>query len=408
MSVLRARRSILVAALLGLSVTAASCGFGGSGEPTGGRSDDRSTSADPGSSQAPAEPAVVVRTSVARGARNVPVDHRVRVTTDHGTLASVSVSSHAGSVPGTMSPDRTSWTAGGLLEPGTSYTVVSSVTDANGTSQTRTTRFRTQRLTLDQQTFPSIAPLSGQTVGVGMPVIVKFDVAVTDRASIEKNLHVVSKPAQRGSWHWVSNNEVHWRPVHYWKPGTAVTVDAAVNGVSAGHGIYGQKDRSATFHIGDAHVYKVDIATHQLRVFDNGHLTRTIPVTTGMPGFTTRSGTKVIIEKDRYHTMNSETIGIDPNSVNGYNMKDVEYSMRMTYSGEFLHAAPWSVASQGHENVSHGCTGMSTADAGWLYRHSQIGDVVEYTGSDRRMTLDNGYGDWNATFASYAQGSALH
>ena len=118
-----------------------------------------------------------------------------------------------------------------------------------------------------------------------------------------------------------------------------------------------------------------------------------------MPGFTTRSGTKVIIEKDRFHTMNSETIGIDPNSALGYNIKDVEYAMRLTYSGEFLHAAPWSVASQGHENVSHGCTGMSTANAGWLYDHSQIGDVVEYTGSNVHMTLDNGYGDWNESFA---------
>jgi lipoprotein-anchoring transpeptidase ErfK/SrfK len=106
--------------------------------------------------------------------------------------------------------------------------------------------------------------------------------------------------------------------------------------------------------------------------------------------------------------MNSETIGIDPNSALGYNIKNVEYAMRLTYSGEFLHAAPWSVASQGHANVSHGCTGMSTANAGWLYDHSQIGDVVEYTGSSKMMTLTNGYGDWNESFSAYKQGSALH
>ena len=408
MSVLRARRSILVAALLGLSMTAAGCGFGGSGDTAGGLKAGPSQSADRGASQDAVQPTAVVTTNVARGATNVPVDHRVQVKADHGTLASVAVSSRSGSVPGTMAPDKTSWTAGALLEPGTSYTVVSSVTDENGTSQTRTTHFRTESLSLDQQTYPSIAPLPDQTVGIGMPVIVKFDVPVTNRASIEKNLHVVSKPAQKGSWHWISNNEVRWRPVHYWKAGTAVTVNADINGVPAGNGIYGQMDRSTTFHIGDSHIYKVNIQTDQLRVFDNGHLTRTIPVTTGMPGFTTRSGTKVIIEKDRFHTMNSETIGIDPNSAQGYNIKDVEYAMRLTYSGEFLHAAPWSVASQGHSNVSHGCTGMSTANAGWLYDHSQIGDVVQYTGSNVHMTLDNGYGDWNEPYATYAQGSALH
>jgi lipoprotein-anchoring transpeptidase ErfK/SrfK len=285
---------------------------------------------------------------------------------------------------------------------------VSSATGDDGASVTRTTRFRTAPLTLDQQTYPSIAPLAGQTVGVGMPVIVKFDVPVTDHAAIEKNLHVTSRPAQKGSWHWLNDNEVHWRPAHFWKAGTTVTVNADINGVPAGHGIYGQLNRSATYHVGDAHIYKVNIRTDQLQVFDNGHLTRTIPVTTGMPGFTTRSGTKVIIEKDRYHTMNSETIGIDPNGPNGYNIKNVEFAMRLTYSGEFLHAAPWSVASQGHENVSHGCTGMSTSNAGWLYDHSQIGDVVQYTGSSKMMTLDNGYGDWNESFAQYAQGSALH
>jgi hypothetical protein len=81
--------------------------------------------------------------------------------------------------------------------------------------------------------------------------------------------------------------------------------------------------------------------------------------------------------------------------------------MRVTYSGEFVHAAPWSVGSQGYANVSHGCTGMSTENAGWLYAMSRRGDVVEYTGSDRPMTLDNGYGDWNESFAKYAESSAL-
>jgi hypothetical protein len=33
--------------------------------------------------------------------------------------------------------------------------------------------------------------------------------------------------------------------------------------------------------------------------------------------------------------------------------------------------------------------------------------VVEVTGSDRHMTLTNGYGDWNASFDEWKQGSAL-
>ena len=81
--------------------------------------------------------------------------------------------------------------------------------------------------------------------------------------------------------------------------------------------------------------------------------------------------------------------------------------MRLTYSGEFIHAAPWSVGSQGNANVSHGCTGMSTEQARWLYGISKRGDVVEYTGTDRPMTFTNGYGDWNQSFTQFAKGSAL-
>ena len=115
----------------------------------------------------------------------------------------------------------------------------------------------------------------------------------------------------------------------------------------------------------------------------------------------------MIIEKFDSKRMNSETVGITGDSAEAYNIDDVQWAMRLTYSGEFIHAAPWSVGSQGYANVSHGCTGMSTENAGWLYAMTRRGDVVEYTGTDRPMTLDNGYGDWNESFADVQQGSAL-
>ena len=105
--------------------------------------------------------------------------------------------------------------------------------------------------------------------------------------------------------------------------------------------------------------------------------------------------------------MNSETVGISADDPEAYDIDDVQWAMRLTHSGEFIHAAPWSVGSQGNANVSHGCTGMSTADAAYLYNMTLRGDVVEYTGTDRPMTLDNGYGDWNLDFATWKQGSAL-
>jgi lipoprotein-anchoring transpeptidase ErfK/SrfK len=213
---------------------------------------------------------------------------------------------------------------------------------------------------------------------------------------------------QQGTWHWISDNEVHWRPRTYWKPGTDVTVDADVNGVSAGNGIFGQMDRRTSFHIGDAVIMKINLADHQMRVSDNGKLLRTIPVTGGAAGFTTRSGIKVIIEKFRVKRMNSATVGIKRGDPNYYNIPDVEYAQRVTYSGEFLHAAPWSVGSQGLANVSHGCVGMSTTNAAWLYNLTHRGDVVDVSGTSRPMEPTNGYGDWNVPWSSYKAGSALH
>jgi len=337
----------------------------------------------------------------------VPVDHELRVTARNGSLTKVSVTSGEGRVSGELDGQGSAWTATGRLEPGQQYVVRSVAETGDGGRETSTERFRTEDLTLDQQTYPSVSPLAGESVGVGMPVVVSFDVPVTDRAAIEREMSVSSSPRQPGTWHWMSDYEARWRPKTYWQAGTDVSVDVDINSVDAGNGIYGQESRQVDFSVGDANVYKVNTQTQQMQVFSNGSLLRTLPVTTGKPGFTTRSGTKVIVEKFREKRMNSETVGIDSDDPEAYDIDDVEYAMRVTYSGEFIHAAPWSVGSQGSANVSHGCTGMSTADAAWLYNMTKRGDVVEYTGTDRPMTLDNGYGDWNADFATYAEGSAL-
>lgn len=381
------------------ALTLAGCGAGekaasGAGGPSGG------------TTTAVADTTAVVSVNVRKGARHVPVSTLVSVHAEHATLSSVRLSSGKGAVAGDLAADGSSWTAGDRLEPATSYTLTSTGTDEAGQPVTRTTRFTTQALTLEQQTYPSIAPLQGETVGVGMPVIVTFDVPVTDRTSIEENLHVTSTPAQPGSWHWISSSEVRWRPKTYWKAGTHVQVSADLNGVDAGNGIYGQLDKDVSFNVGAAHIYKVNTRTDQMRVYSNGKLLRTIPITTGQqPAYTTRSGTKVIIEKFASKDMNSETVGIT--GADAYNIKGVKWAMRLTYSGEFIHAAPWSVGYQGHANVSHGCTGMSTENAGWLFAMSRRGDVVEYTGTSRAMEPTNGYGDWNIPFQQYKADSAL-
>jgi lipoprotein-anchoring transpeptidase ErfK/SrfK len=404
----------LASLLLGASMLSACdngddiVGGGSADDTTGAHNGAGNDSSDSGDSDDDT-PAGSISTNI-KHRTDVPVSTQLLVMAHHGRLSQVSVSGSGdvGALDGAIAGDGSKWKAGDLLEPGTTYTVQASVQGDDGELVTKKQQFTTEALSLDEQTYPSVAPLPGETVGVGMPVIVTFDVPVTDRANIEKHLHVTTSPQQPGTWHWLSDNEVHYRPKTYWKAGTQVDVDVDINGVDAGNGIYGQEDRDVQFQVGDAHIYKVDTRTDQMRVFSNGKLLRTIPITTGQqPKFTTRSGIKVIIEKFDSKRMRSETVGIPVDSPDGYDIDNVQWAMRVTYSGEFVHAAPWSVGSQGHANVSHGCTGMSTDNADWLYHMSVRGDVVDYTGTDRAMEPTNGYGDWNIPWKEYKQGSAL-
>lgn len=400
-----AARHIATVAALALCATVAGCSSAAEDIPVAGNTAG-ATSAP--SSSAPPEPqAEVIHNLPAKA--TVPVSHKLKLTAEEGTFESVEVlfGKKDRKLRGRLSKDETTWRSTQRLEPGLRYRIDAVAVDEKGLETRERSSFRTDDLTLDDQTYPSIAPLNGETVGVGMPVIIRFDIPVTDKASIEKHLDVESAPQQAGAWHWISDHEVHWRPRNYWQPGTDVTVHADINSIPAGSGIFGQLSRTTTFTVGDSVISKVNLDTHRMRVFINGGLARVIPISAGKDGWETRSGTKVIIEKFRNKRMDAATIGVDESDPEYYNLANVEYAMRVTYSGEFLHAAPWSVGAQGDDNVSHGCVGMSTEDARWLYNLTKRGDIVDVTGSDRWMTLTNGYGDWTLPFREYRQGSAL-
>lgn len=353
---------------------------------------------------------VVFTTTPAADAKDVAVSTRVTASAQKGVLtkASLSYESKKGNrvpVDGTL--EGGTWTAGDLLEPGVTYTLALAAKNADGKVTETTDTFRTANLTLDDQVDVAVSPRDGGTVGIGMPVVVRFDLPVVDKAGFEKHMKVTATPAQPGSWYWLSSREAHWRPRTYWQAGSKVHVEAKLNGVPAGGGRYGQKTQISDFTIGRSLIAKVNLKTDQMDVIINGKLAKRIPVTGGRPGFVTRSGVKVIMDKQTNITMKAETIGLKKNDPNYYADTKVKYAMRVTNSGEFVHSAPWSVADQGKRNVSHGCTGMSEPNAGWLYDNVTIGDVVETTGTDRPMTMGNGYADWNLSWATWTAGSAL-
>lgn len=358
-------------------------------------------------SASPTQQPATVSANVEDQASDVPVDTVVSVEVQHGTVTEASLTSSDGKqvVKGEGGDGR--WAATSRLEPGTAYTLTAQAEGTDGKPAKLVRTFTTRALTLDQQTYPAVAPLANETVGVGMPVIVTFDVPVENKKLFEQHMHVTSTPKVEGAWHWMSDTVVHYRPKEFWPAGTKVSVDLDLNSLPAGNGVYGQQDQHVPFTVGRRIVSTVDVARHTLTTNIDGRDVRTIPVSTGKPGHETRGGTKVIMEKFASVDMDAASTGVSESDPDYYDISDVRWAMRVTNSGEFLHAAPWSVGSQGRENVSHGCVGMSTADAQWIYDQSRRGDVVKFVNSGRSLEQNNGWTDWNTRWSDWVQGSAL-
>jgi lipoprotein-anchoring transpeptidase ErfK/SrfK len=405
------RLGLLAAALtVALALGACTSSSGGSGSNAAATDAASSGAASTSTTTTPAIPPVTLTPSVAADAK-VPVDTIVSVSAKDGTVTDVTLTykdpkKGEVNVEGTLDPNGATWTASSLLEPGSTYTLSMTGKNTAGVEGKAHSTFSTQALSKKQQIYPTVVA-NGATVGVAMPVIVRFDVPVRDKAAFEKKMTVKSDPPQQGSWGWVSSSEAHWRPAQYWKPGTKVSVNVDINSVPAGNGTYGQLSTSGSFTVGDATIIKADLQSHQLTVNIKGADVKTIPITGGKAGFETRSGTKVVMEKLATVRMDANTVGIEPGDPNYYDIPDVQFAMRETNSGEFLHAAPWSVGSQGKTNVSHGCIGMSTADAQWLFDLAKVGDPVVVTGTTRGLEAGNGWTDWNVSFDQWKSGSAL-
>ena len=336
---------------------------------------------------------------------DVRPDASVTVVATGGTLTAVAVVDAKGrAVDGSLDGSKTRWTAGAPLMVAQRYRVTARALDPEGAALERTAFFSTFKPKKSLKT--SISPLSGSTMGVGMPIIVRFNKAVSDRAAVEQGLVVTSRKPAEGAWSWISDTEVHYRPHKYWPANNKISVDVKLRGVKAGKNLWSLENRTITFKTPAAMVSTVDVMRHTLTVRRNGKVQRVIPVSTGKAGFLTRNGTKVVLEKHTLKIMDASTIGIGKNDPEYYRL-EVPYALRVTWSGEFVHAAPWSVGSQGRANVSHGCVGMSMSNAIWLFNQTHIGDVIRVINSPRTLESGNGYTDWNVPWKKWLKGSAL-
>ncbi|MEV5751240.1 Ig-like domain-containing protein [Actinoallomurus sp. NPDC052308] len=381
------RRVMLVVTGATLLLSTTGCGLGGSSS----------------------SPATVTITPV-NGAADSRPDQPIVVKAAKGRLRDVTVRDAGGQVAGTFDKGHVQWTSAGTLKPATKYTVTATAKNSGGKTTTANSAFQT--LT-PKQTFgvADITPMPGETVGVGMPLIVKFSDPVYNKANVERALSVTSSKHAEGAWHWFGNQEAVYRTKDYWQPHQTVTFTAHLAGVRGAQDTYGTKDYSRSFTIGDSHISAVDVKTHQMTVAVDGRTVKTAAISAGKGGerkYTTTNGVHAVMGKQSPVTMTSGWMGVTDTSNPNYYSLTVYQAVQISSSGEYVHSAPWSVGSQGRENVSHGCVNAPPSFAKWFYDLSNRGDIVKVTGTDRELEPDNGFGYWQLSWADWVKGSALH
>jgi lipoprotein-anchoring transpeptidase ErfK/SrfK len=313
-------------------------------------------------------------------------------------------------VAGELSADGSRWHSTSPLAANARYTVRVSTENEDGAPGRKVLTFDTGRPTTKKRLNVTFGPKAG-TYGVGQPITAKLSKPVKDRAQraiVERALKVDSIPAAAGAWHWVDDKELHYRPQDYWPAHASIQVRSNLDGIKISDRLWGGKAKPLKISTGDRVIAVTDAAAHTMTVYKNDQEVKQIPVTTGKPGFDTRNGVKVILAKERFVRMRSSTVGIAEGSSESYDLP-VYFATRVTWSGEYVHAAPWSVGSQGSANVSHGCTGMSTENAEWFFNYVREGDLVQVVNSAGHTMepFGNGFGDWNLDWEKWRTGSSL-
>ncbi|MGY1497982.1 L,D-transpeptidase [Streptomyces sp. QTS52] len=414
----RRRRGLMAAsALLGGVLVLSACSGGDS---------DSASKGDSGTdtSQAKADEAAAEKTSEAQikitpgdGSNNASINNAAQVAVTKGALTSVAMTTADGTaVAGEISADKTSWKPSGQLERATTYKVAATAKDADGRAAHENASFTT--VAAANSFVGYFTPEDGSTVGVGMPVSINFDKAITEKADVQKAVTVSSTSGQEVVCHWFNDTRMDCRPDDYWQENSTVTLKLALDGVEGAKGVFGVQQKTVTFKIGRNQVSIVDAKTKTMKVMHNGTVVKTIPISAGSPANKTYEGKMVMSEKFKETRMNGATVGFTDDDGKGeYDIKDVPHAIRLTTSGTFVHGNYWSSdGTFGSANVSHGCVGLNdtkgandkNAAGYWFYEHSIIGDVVDVRNTgDKTVDPANGLNGWNLNWADWKAGSAV-
>ena len=337
--------------------------------------------------------------------RDAPIDRPIVVHVDHGRLTDVVVKEGPSrSIEGELSEDGRTWTSTRpYLNFDATYTIEASAVDPRG----QTTTLQEKITTVNPDGFLSATPEmeEGLQFGVGMPLTVNFDEAVKDRAAVEKAMIVRTPTPIEGAWYWTGPTQAIYRPKEYWPGNTDIELDIDLRGVEASPGLWGKQNVRTRYRTTDSVVMKADAQSLMMKVYINGKRKATIPVTMGMDGYETLSGTKLIMTKELTRIMDNATAGVSEDDPDHYRV-EVDYAMRLTWHGEFLHASPWAAGAWGNSRISHGCTSMSVDNAAWLFDVTNIGDPITITGTPLKQNPGNGITVWNISWDNWLKKSA--
>ena len=338
--------------------------------------------------------------SVKDGATEVEPGIPVKVNTPAG-LSSVTMTNESGKeVKASFNDDRTEWTTAEPLGYGKTYTVKAMTKQGTATLASFTT------VTPSLQMSGSVSPLEGSEVGVAQAVVFYFDVSPQDRQAVQDAITIETSNNTVGGFYWIEANKLIWRPKEYWEPGTKVTVKADLYGKDFGNGIYGQQDTETSFTSGEEVRTVVDNSTKTLTVYRNGEKIKSFNIALGRDGsYDTPNGNYVVGDRHDSLVMDSRTYGLSLEA-GGY-VTPVNYATQLSWSGIYVHSAPWATWALGQTNVSHGCINATPADAKWYMDTVKRGDPVEIVNT-KGSTLPgtDGLGYWNIDWETIKAGNA--
>lgn len=349
----------------------------------------------PWHSEAPPESAAQLQISPTDGSTNADPTDGISVKVTQGTITHLTVRTTGDPVQGRFNAGHTAWHSRWTLDTAAQYRVGVAAVDSDGRTAIAKSTFQT--ITPSQSFATQIFEGYKKVYGVGMPVILEFSRPITNHEAVERSLQLWASKPVVGAWYWDGDQTLYFRPRDYWPPHTTVRFAGHLDGVEGAAGVYGVHTLTQTFEIGRSLIAVASTRSHHVRIYLDRKLLDDWPISTGKPGDDTPNGTYLTITKSNPEEMKGP----------GYDIQ-VPWSVRFTYSGDFMHDAFWSVGQQGFENVSHGCVNLSPAHAKRYYKLADPGDPVTIGGSSRGGVWDNGWTVWFLSWKQVVRGSALH